>query len=404
VVRARSDVRTVPGDGTTRGVLRQAGVPSADLVIACSAREEVNLICAMLVKRLSSAQAVVLASSAAYLEAWAERELDVDFMVSSEVETANAISAMIGIPAARQTDVFAEGRVQMVEFDVPEGHPTDGVVGVPLKQARLPVDSKVASIIRGNRVIIARGADVIAPGDRIVVIGSPDSAREWSELVEGNPRIQAVTIVGTRKTGAAAARELGDRGVHVRLIEADGTRARELAAALPRVRVIHGDGTDVDVLAGESIGHSDAVVCALGRDADNLMAGVLSRQMGVPLVIGIVNHPRAIPVFEGAGFDVALNPQAVTAEEILRFTRDPRTQAMAILEGGGAEVIEIEVRAQSRLIGVPFRQLPVSDSFIGAIVRGEDVIFPHGDDHLEGGDRVVIFTRAGRVDEIEEAL
>jgi trk system potassium uptake protein TrkA len=109
-------------------------------------------------------------------------------------------------------------------------------------------------------------------------------------------------------------------------------------------------------------------------------------------------------VFEQAGIDVALNPQVVTAEEILRFTRDPRTQAVAILEGGGAEVLEIEVRPESKLIGVPFRDLPETESFVGAIVRNGAVIFPHGDDHLEGGDSVVMFTRAGRADQIEQAL
>ena len=108
-LRERYDVRTVAGDGTTRGVLRQAGVEDADLLIACSPREEVNLVCAMLVKRLSNAQAIVRTTSRAYLDAWREREIEVDFMVSSELETANAISAIIGIPAARQTDVFAEG-------------------------------------------------------------------------------------------------------------------------------------------------------------------------------------------------------------------------------------------------------------------------------------------------------
>jgi trk/ktr system potassium uptake protein len=122
--RGRYDVRTVRGDGTTREELRKAGVVDADLLIACSPREELNLVSAMLVKRISNAQVVVRTSSLAYLDAWREREIDVDFMVSSELETANAISAIVGIPAARQTDVFAEGKVQIVEFDVPRGRRT----------------------------------------------------------------------------------------------------------------------------------------------------------------------------------------------------------------------------------------------------------------------------------------
>ena len=156
-LRERYDVRTVEGDGTTREILRQAGVETADLLIACSPRDEVNLVCAMLVKRLSSAQVIVRTSSAAYLDAWREREIDVDFMVSSELETANAISAIIGIPAARQTDVFAEGKVQIVEFDVPPRRVNDALIGRPLRDAAIPADSKVAGIIRGERMIVPRG-------------------------------------------------------------------------------------------------------------------------------------------------------------------------------------------------------------------------------------------------------
>ena len=122
----------------------------------------------------------MLASSAAYLEAWRERELDVDFMVSSEVETANAISAIIGIPAARQTDVFAEGEVQIVEFDVPPRRFNDALIGRPLRRAAIPADSKVVGIVRGERMIVPRGEEAIMPGDRIIVIASPASAREWS--------------------------------------------------------------------------------------------------------------------------------------------------------------------------------------------------------------------------------
>ncbi len=125
----RYDVRIVEGNGTTRDVLRDAGVEDAKLLLACSSREEANLVCAMHVKRLSSALAIVRTTSAEYLEAWRENEIDVDFMISSELETANAISGIVGIPAARQTDVFAEGQVQIVEFDVPEGAPDGPVIG-----------------------------------------------------------------------------------------------------------------------------------------------------------------------------------------------------------------------------------------------------------------------------------
>src|SRR5215217_1483155 len=161
----RFDVRAVEGDGTSKRIVRKAGVEGADLFIGCSPREEANLICAMLVKRMSGAQTIIRTTSAAYLEAWRERQLDIDFMVSPELETANAISAILGIPAARHTDVFADGKVQIVEFDVPAEANGNQVIGRPLRDAAIPSNSKVAALIRGDRTIVPRGDERILPGD-----------------------------------------------------------------------------------------------------------------------------------------------------------------------------------------------------------------------------------------------
>ena len=169
----RYDIATFEGDGTSRRDLASAGVKDADLVIACTSRDEVNLVAGMFARREArNATTVIRTSNVEYVELWREGQLDVDFVVSSELETAHAISRIIGVPAARQTDVFAEGQVQIVEFDVAEGASTE-VVGVPLRDARFPRDSKVAAIIRGDRMLLPGGDDVIQPGDRIVVIGSP---------------------------------------------------------------------------------------------------------------------------------------------------------------------------------------------------------------------------------------
>jgi trk system potassium uptake protein TrkA len=403
-VGGRYDVLGIHGDGSSRRVLDEAGVRQADLVITCTTRDEVNIVAALAARRQSEARTIVRVANAEYLEVWRTGEFTFDLMVCPPLETAHAIVRHTGVPAARQTDMFAGGLVQMVEFDIPRNHPVDELVGRRLAEATVPAESKVAAIIRGGTVVVPRGPDIIQPGDRVVVIASPSSARVWSELVEGNPAIGSVVVIGTRKSGAAAAAELAERDIKVRLIEPDGPRARQMAEALPGVRVAHGDPTDPEFLASEHIAHADAVVCALGDDPSNLVAAAHARMLGVPLIIAVINRPKSAGVFEHVGVDVAINPQAVTAEEILRFTRDPRTRAVAILEQGGAEVLEIEVRPQSRLIGVPFRELPVDGSVIGAIVRDGRAIFPHGEDVLLPGDRAVVFTRAGRADAIERAL
>ena len=185
---SRYDVGTVEADGASRRVLEEAGLRDAELVIACTSRDEVNVIVSMFARRLApDARTIVRTGNEEYLDVWRERQLDVDWVVSSERETALAVSQTIGVPAARQTDVFADGQVQIVEFDVEKPVAADErferVVGPALKDAVLPADSKVASIIRGEEIAMPRGEETIRPGDRIVVIGSPEAAKEWSRLL-----------------------------------------------------------------------------------------------------------------------------------------------------------------------------------------------------------------------------
>lgn len=425
----RYDVRTVAGNGATRRVLQDAGAERADLVIACTSRDEINLVAGTLAKKLSEAQTIVRTSNPEYIEAWQERQIDVDFMVSSELETAHAVSRTIGVPAAKQTDVFADGQVQIVEFDVPRAGGADellsvplteaaeraaerplsgayeGVVGLPLREARIPADSKVASIIRGERMIVPRGDESIRPGDRIIVIGSPDAARAWSRIMaRGERLVDDVVIYGAGATGLAIARVLLDQRIRVRLIEPREDRAREVAEELPDARVYCATGVDPDFIERERIGQASAAVFAMREDSKNLYAAMLAKVHGIGFTIGIVHEPVSLEVFERAGIDVAVNPRSVTAEEIVRFAHDPRIRQLAMLEGDRFEILDITVREESKLVRIPFKDLPMTGSLIGAIVRDGTAIFPHGDDRLEPDDRAIIFTESSRVAEVEKAL
>jgi trk system potassium uptake protein TrkA len=374
-------------------------------MIACTSRDEINLVAGTLVKKLSQAQTIVRTSNPEYIEAWQERQIDVDFMVSSELETAHAVSRTIGVPAAKQTDVFAEGQVQIVEFDVPRDEPTGELVGLQLKEAKVPADSKVASIIRGDRVLVPRGDESILPGDRIIVIGSPDAARAWSRLMaRGQEAVDDVVIYGAGATGVAIAHVLLDQRIRVRMIEPVEGRAREVAEEVPGARVYCATGVDPDFIERERIGQARAAVFAMREDAKNLYAAALARVHGIGFTIGIVHEPISVEVFEKTGVDVAVNPRSVTAEEIVRFAHDPRIRQLAMLEGDRFEILDITVREQSKLVRIPFKELPMTGSLIGAIVRDGTAIFPHGDSQLEPDDRAIIFTESRRVAEVEKAL
>jgi trk/ktr system potassium uptake protein len=404
-VGERFDVRTYEGDGTSRKDLAGAGVESADLVIGCTSRDEVNLVAGMFARREApGATTVIRTSNVEYVELWRAGQLDVDFVVSSELETAHAISRIIGVPAARQTDVFADGQVQVGEFDAEEGASSD-VIGVPLRDAKIPTDSKVAAIIRRDETILPGGDDAIRIGDRVVVIGSPQAAKAWSTLLwpEGGA-VRDVVIFGAGRVGSAIARLLIDQGISIRMIEASGEQARRTSEALPKARVYHATGFEPDFLERERIGQSQAGIFAMRDDAKNQYAASIARVHGIPFTIAIAHEAVSVAAFEQAGIDVSVNPRGVTAEEIVRFAHDPRMQQVAMLEGDRYEVLDVTTRESSRYIGMAFRDMPVHGSIIGAIVRNGSAVFPHGDDVLQAGDRVIIFTEAANAPWVVEAL
>jgi len=401
----RYDVRTIEANGASRKALQDAGVDKADLFIACTSRDEVNLVaCSFARIEAPKATTVIRTSNVEYIELWRAGRLDVDFAVSSELETAYAVSRSIGMPTARQTDVFARGQVQIVEFDVLDG--ADGtLVGPPLREARLPPDSRVLSIIREDSMTLPGGEDSIRVGDRIVVIGSPVAARAWAALLAPGERpVSDVVVYGGGQVGTAIARMLSQQDIGVRLIEPELARAREVAEQLPRCRVFNATGVDPDFLERERIGRAQAAVFAIKDDAKNHYAATLARVHGVRFTIAIVHDPVSTKVYEQSGVDVTINPRGVTAEEIVRFAHDPRTQQVAMLDGDRYEVLDITTQASSEYVGLRFGEMPIRGALIGAIVRDGKALFPRSDEILRAGDRVIVFTETARVADVERVL
>jgi trk system potassium uptake protein TrkA len=405
-ISQRYDIATIEGNGASRRVLSDAGITEADLLIACTSRDESNIVAAMISKACSHrTTTVVRTTNPEYLEVWREGQLDVDFIVSSEVETAHAISRTIGVPTARQTDVFADGQVQIVEFDVTD-KAEPSLLGVPLREATmLPPDSRVAAIIRGDQVLIPRGNETIQAGDRIVVIGSPQAAQAWGELIApGTGKITDVVIFGAGRAGTAIARLLLEQGIGVRLVEASNERARIVAAELEGARVFNATGFDPDFLERERIADAQVCIFAMREDMKNHFAATLAKVHGARFAVAIVHDATSVEIFEAAGIDVTVNPRQITAEEIVRFAHDPRTQQVVMLEGDRFEVLDITTRPGSEYAGMRFRDMPIRGALIGAIVRDGRAVFPRGDDILRAGDRAIIFTESRRVPEVEKAL
>ncbi|MFB6083541.1 MAG: Trk system potassium transporter TrkA [Halorientalis sp.] len=397
------DVLAVEGDGAELATLREAGLAEADMLIASTDDDETNIVVSGTAKTAADAFTIARVKNTKFLRTWrqAEGAFGVDHMVGTNLLTAKTVVRVIGLPAARDAETFADGRIQMAEFAVPEDTP---VANQTVREADRFESLTFAAILGEDDVVIPRGDTVIEPGSDVVVIGSPDSVRQFgAALVPDADGVDDVFVVGGSDIGYHTARLLEEQGLTPRLIERDPDRARELAEELTGTTVLESDATDREFLERENIDEADAVVAALDSDEKSLLSGLLAKRLGASRAIAVVDNGEYVELFEEVGIDVAVNPREATAEEITRFTREQHAENVAIIESDRAEVLEIEVDDESVLVDRAIREsiadLP-DGVVVGSISRAGELIKPRGDTVIEVDDHVVVFVDA---DVIEEA-
>ncbi|MBB6647590.1 Trk system potassium transporter TrkA [Halobellus ruber] len=403
------DVLGVTGDGTTMKTLEDAGIDDADMVIASTDDDETNIVICSTATAVSEAFTIARVKNTEYLRTWqrSERAFGVDFMVCTNLLAAKSIARMLSLPAARDVDPFAGGKVEMAEFEVGDDSP---VADQTVAEADRFESLTFVAVLRNGSVEIARGETVITPGDRVVVVGSPRSVRGFAESIapeEASEDTEEVVVVGGSEIGYHVSRLLEERGFRPRLIEQDGDRARELAERLPDTVVMESDATNVEFLEREHIGDADVVVSTLDSDEKNLLVSLLADRMGVERTIAIIDTPEYVALFETVGIDIGVSPRSVVAEEISRFTLEGNAENVAFIESDKAEVLEIEIADDSVLAGRPIREsaqdLP-DGVVVGAVVRDGAHITPRGDTVIEVGDHVIVFADMDVVEEITPRL
>jgi trk system potassium uptake protein TrkA len=401
------DVLPVAGDATEMETLEEAEVGEADLLIASTDDDETNIVACGIAKVCGDAFTIARTKSPKYLRPWerGKRAFGVDFMVCTDLLTAKTIVGVTGLPTAQDVDTFADGLVQMTEFEVPADSP---VADQTVAEADRFDSLTFAGILRDGEVIVPRGETVLRAGDDVVAIGSPESTREFSAAItlEQNG-VTDVVIMGGGQIGYQTARLLEEGGFSPRLIERDGERARWLAEQLPGTTVLNGEPTDQDLLADEHVGSADVVVAALETDQENLLVTLLSRRLGAERAISVVETVEFVDLFETVGVDVAVSPRKVTAEEITRFTRSRRAENVHIIDGEEGEVLEFEVGAESILLDRPIEEAAADfpeGVVIGAIARDGSRITPRGDTVVREGDHVIVFAETDALAEITERM
>lgn len=408
------DVQGIAGFASYPDVLEKAGARDADMIIAATHSDEVNMVtCQVAHSVFAIPRKVARLRSQSYLTAiysdlYRRDHMPIDVVISPEKEVAEAAQQRLEAPAAFDTERFLQGDAHLLGLTIDEHCP---IVNTPLRQL-----SDLFSTLRAVVVGIRREGTLFAPepgdqlfvGDSCYVISHADDVRRTLEIFGKSQRKQErVVVIGGGNVGLAVASALEKRTERIRakVIERDRKRAEIVADALERTIVLHGDGLDSALLAEAGIDRADAVLCVTDDDKTNMLAAVRAKAEGCPMAIALVNDPTLIPLMEPLGVDAWINPRATTVSSILRHIRHGRVRSVYSIGDAEAEVIEAEVLSTSSMAGKLVRDIDFPEGvLIGAVRKGDKVVKIAGDLRIEDGDRVVIFALTKDVSEVERLL
>jgi trk system potassium uptake protein TrkA len=403
-IAATLDLHTLQGWGSDYEVLELAGAEQADLLLAVTDHDEVNLLSAHAAKRLGTNKTVARVSRHCYLNSVRlnyRALLDIDLVLSPEVLTAVEIVKFLDNPDALALEHFAHGRVQLRKVVIAADSP---LVRTPLKELTLPEGVLVVSIVRGEEIVIPKGDDVFAAGDKVIFMGLAEMTHVTQQAFhESKEEIQSIVIAGGGETGLFLAQTLEKRRYRVKLIESDRERCNYLSRLLDRVTIINGDATDAQFLKEERISGADVYIAVTGDEEVNIMSSLLAKELGARQCITKVERPDYISIMERSGIDLALSPRLVTANKVISLLKRGKIKSLSILEEGKAEVIEFQAAEGAAVVNRPLAEVEFpTGCLVGAIVHLGKVKVPRGRNIIYPGDLVIVFCLAKVAEEVEK--
>lgn len=401
------DIQVIIGSGTSYRVLEEAGAKEADLLVAVTEVDEVNMISCVIAKQYGVDKTVARVRNQEYImEKKYQGGLfsDIDLVINPEMETAREIAKLIEVPEAQDVVYYANGMVQLLELQIPE---TATVIGTKLKDLKADFSYLIVAILRNGKMLIPRGDDRIEAEDIVFVMAKLKEMIKVEQLL-GMQRLKTskVMIIGANLAGLNLAKLLEDMRIQVKLIEKQHKRGREVAQQLKNTIVIHGDGMDLDLLKSEGIEDIDVFVCLTDDDKLNLLAGLLAKHYGAKRVIAQVRQSDYVALMESVGIDVGISPRLLTAESILRFIKRGRgVISVTLLCDERAEMLEVILSEGSRVVNKKIKELNFPQgAIIGSIMRKNDVLIATGDDILQVGDMISVFVLPQALRRVEEYL
>lgn len=408
------DISCITGDGVSIEIQNEAGVPEADLVIACASTDEINMLSCLIAKRLGAKHTIARVRNPIYFQQIhiLKEDLRLSMAINPELTVANEISRVLIFPSASKVETFVKGKVELVEVPLREGNP---MIGKSLAEVykKFQIKILVCAVQRGKEVYIPDGAFVIEEGDKLHIAATHKQLELlFARLGNRKNRIKKVLIGGGGRVSYYLASKLCKMGMDVKIIEQNRKKCENLCEQLPNVTVIHGDATDHELLLEEGIEETDAFVALTGLDEENIISGLFAKAQGVHKIIAKVNEDSRAEMVESLGLDSLVSAKTATADAILGYVRarqnsysNANVEAMYRLVEDQVEALEFIIKEDASYTNIPLKDLQTKpNNLIACIGRNRKIIIPSGNDFIQKGDSVVVITQDKKVQDITDIL
>lgn len=400
-VISRNDIMGVCGDATSYEVLQEAGIETANLLIAVTHSDELNLMCCVLAQKNSKCEMIARVRNPIYHQEgdYLKKRLGLTRLINPELMAAAEIFQILCFPSALEVDFFSMGKAQMVRARISEGSALDGM---SLREVSAKINDKVLICVleRGSEIIIPKGDTVLKSGDMVSILAVRRTIIDFFRKVKGSTKqVKSAMIIGGGTIAEYLMQMLMRTGIKVKVIDNDLKRCEELNRLYPEATIIHGDGSDKDVLVEERINQMDAFVALTGFDEENILLSLFARREVRKKVVTKINRFQLNEVVHGLDLDSVVYPKGITTERILEYVRATSNTVGSNIStlyryyDDRVEALEFKIKEESVLTNTPLHQLNLKkNNLIGCIMRNGKTIIPKGDDRILVGDSIVVVT------------
>jgi len=401
------DVMTLRGDASSIDILRQADVNRARLVLAVTTSEKTNLVTAILAKKMGARQTIARVSNHEYLEDSQRetfRELGVDSLISPVLLAGEEIRRLIRECSFTDHFAFEDGKINLIGVTLDEYSPlvNQQLFNIDDEQDT-DLNLRPIAILRGHRTIIPRGQTILRRGDHVYFITKKKNMEKLNNLIgKQKYKVKNVMILGGTPLGLATAKQL-ENEYNITVIESDKERCKVLAEQLNNSLIINGDASNIDLLVEEGLNNMDAFVALSSNSETNIIASLTAKNHGVYKTIAQVENKEYIHISQNIGVDTLINKKLIAANNIFRFIRKGKVEAITSLHGVDAEVIEYLIHKSNKTTRKPLKDLHFPDTaLIGGVIRGEEALIPDGEFQLQLNDKVIVFALPEAIDKLEQ--